>query len=66
MPMTVSPAGTSPATTALAPIRAPSPMRIGPSTCAPAPIATPSPIVGWRLPPGPARFARLNPPSVTP
>jgi serine O-acetyltransferase len=44
-------AGTGLTTTALEPIRAPSPTVKPPSTCAPAPTTTPRPSVGWRLVP---------------
>ena len=50
MPVATAPAGTSPSTTALAPIHAPSPTLTGPSTFAPAPIRTLSPMLGWPSP----------------
>jgi len=46
MPTAEVRAGTSPRTTALAPILASSPMKTGPRILAPAPIRTPAPIVG--------------------
>ncbi len=61
MPTTVAPGGTSFTTTALEPMRAPSPTLNGPNTLAPAPTTTLLPMVGWRLP-----LFQLTPPSVTP
>ena len=47
-PTTVAPGGTSPTTTAFAPIVAPAPIRTGPITLAPVPMLTPGSIVAPR------------------
>ena len=60
-PTTTELGGTDRTTTALAPMRLPSPTSSDPSTLAPAPMVTRSPMVGCRLP-----FSNVVPPRVTP